>query len=49
MAGQPQQTGKQRAGRIPLDYFKHSDRIQRVKLWLTGLAVLFVSATLTLG
>lgn len=40
MAEQPQQTGKQRAARIPLDYFKRPDRIQRVKLWLTGLAVL---------
>jgi hypothetical protein len=35
-----QQTGKQRAARIPLDYFKQPDRLQRVKLWLTGLAVL---------
>jgi hypothetical protein len=40
MAEQFQQTGKQRASRIPLDYFKQSDRIQRVKLWLTVLAVL---------
>jgi hypothetical protein len=35
-----QQTGKQRAARIPLDYYKKPDRVQRVKLWLTALAVL---------
>ncbi len=33
-------SGKQRASRIPLDYFKKNDSLSRWKLWLTGLAVL---------
>src|SRR5207253_1997551 len=34
------QTGKQRASRIPLDYFKHPDLLERWKHRLLGLAVL---------
>lgn len=36
------ETGKQRAARIPLDYFKRSDRIQRWKVWLTAAAAALV-------
>ena len=36
----PQETGKQRAARIPLDYYKHGDTIERWKLHLAGVAVL---------
>jgi hypothetical protein len=32
------ETGKQRAARIPLDYYKHPDRLARWKLALTALA-----------
>jgi hypothetical protein len=39
MAPPPQETGKQRASRIPLDYFKRSNYVERWKLWLTGLAL----------
>lgn len=35
----PQETGKQRAARIPLDYYKHSDPLERWKLRLGGLAL----------
>ncbi len=34
------QTGKQRASRIPLDYFKTPDRLMRAKLSLTFLALI---------
>jgi hypothetical protein len=36
------ETGKQRAARIPLDYYKKSDRLERWKLWL-GLAALLAT------
>src|SRR5947209_6574635 len=39
MAPPPQETGKQRASRIPLDYFKRSNYVERWKLWLTGRAL----------
>jgi hypothetical protein len=39
MAPPPQETGKQRASRIPLDYYKRGNRVERWKLWLTGLAL----------
>jgi hypothetical protein len=39
-AGNPRETGKQRAVRIPLDYFKHADGLTRWKLTLTALALL---------
>ncbi len=35
----PRETGKLRAQRIPLDYFRKSDAITRTKLWLTGAAL----------
>jgi hypothetical protein len=36
-------TGKQRASRIPLDYYKHPDKLVRWKHWLTwGAAILTV-------
>src|SRR5438477_7798322 len=35
----PQETGKQRASRIPLDYFKRPNVVERWKLWLAGLAL----------
>lgn len=34
-----QETGKQRAARIPLDYYKHADGLERWKLRLGGLAL----------
>jgi hypothetical protein len=34
----PQETGKQRAARIPLDYYKKPDNLQRLKGWLTDIA-----------
>lgn len=37
------ETGKQRAARIPLDYFKHPTRLERWKEWL-GVIALVVSA-----
>ncbi len=33
-------SGKEKASRIPLDYFKRSNYVERWKLWLTGLALL---------
>jgi hypothetical protein len=33
------ETGKERASRIQLDYYKHADRLLRVKLWLTLAAL----------
>src|SRR5713101_6038685 len=42
----PQETGKQRAARIPLDYYKRPDNLQRIKRWLTGIA--FVPALIWL-
>jgi predicted CXXCH cytochrome family protein len=42
MAGQ--ETGKQRASRIPLDYYKHPDWVQRWKLRLTVIAVVLAIA-----
>src|SRR4051794_32219818 len=36
----PQETGKQRAGRIPLDYFRTPDRLGKWKRWLGVLALL---------
>src|SRR5438552_3519931 len=44
MAPPPQETGKQRASRIPLDYFKRSNLVERWKLWLTGLALVLTLA-----
>jgi hypothetical protein len=38
------ETGKQRASRIPLDYFKHPDGIVRVKGILTGIALVAAAA-----
>jgi hypothetical protein len=35
----PQETGKQKAARIPLDYYKHPDTIQKVKRWLWIVAL----------
>lgn len=35
----PRETGKERASRIQLDYYKHPDRLLRVKLWLTLAAL----------
>src|SRR2546425_8653036 len=35
----PRETGKERASRIELDYYKHPDRLQRMKLWLTLAAL----------
>jgi predicted CXXCH cytochrome family protein len=36
--GTPRETGKQRSLRIPLDYFKHPDLLERGKLWVTAAA-----------
>lgn len=36
----PQETGKQRAARIPLDYYKRTDGLERWKVRLTGIALL---------
>jgi len=36
----PQETGKQRAARIPLDYYKHADLLESWKLRLTGIVLL---------
>jgi hypothetical protein len=36
----PQETGKQRAARIPLDYYKHADVLESWKLRLGGLAMI---------
>jgi hypothetical protein len=38
----PPETGKQRASRIPLDYYKQPNSLERWKLWL-GLAVLLLT------
>ncbi len=38
-AARPRETGKQRAVRIPLDYFKQADGLTRWKLGLTALAL----------
>jgi hypothetical protein len=43
------ETGKQRAIRIPLDYHKRPDRLQRCKLWLGGLALVLALAWPVLG
>lgn len=43
------ETGKQRAARVPLDYFKHPDWLQRWKLRFTGLALVFTLAWLAIG
>ncbi len=40
--GQPRETGKQRTGRINLDYYKTRDRLTRGKLWLSVVAALAV-------
>jgi hypothetical protein len=42
MAPPPLKTGKQRATRIPLDYYRHRDRLESWKRWLTGGAFLLV-------
>jgi predicted CXXCH cytochrome family protein len=39
-----QETGKQRATRIPLDYYKHSDALERWKVRLGGLALVVTLA-----
>ncbi len=48
-----QETGKQRAARIPLDYFKHSDAMSRWKFYLSvtalALAVLYLGSGFLLG
>jgi hypothetical protein len=43
------ETGKQRAVRIPLDYYKHPDRIERWKLGLGGVALAAAVAWPVLG
>ena len=43
------QTGKQRASRIPLDYFKHPDLLERWKHRLLGLAVILALGWWGLG
>lgn len=40
MAAPRTETGKQRAVRIPLDYYKKADGLSRWKLWLTALALI---------
>src|SRR6266567_3552260 len=49
----PPITGKQRASRIPLDYYKHPDRLVRWKRWLTWgagiLTVLWVASLIPAG
>jgi hypothetical protein len=36
----PRETGKQRAARIPLDYFKRPNFLERWKLWLAAIGVI---------
>jgi hypothetical protein len=43
------ETGKQRASRIPLDYYKKRNFMERWKLWLTGAALLLFLAWLAVG
>jgi predicted CXXCH cytochrome family protein len=43
------ETGKQRAARIPLDYFKHPDRLVRTKYQLTFLAIFAAVAFWAIG
>jgi Cytochrome c7 and related cytochrome c len=38
--GKPRESGKQRSMRIPLDYYKHPDLLERGKLWLAAGALL---------
>src|SRR6266542_78811 len=46
-------TGKQRASRIPLDYYKHPDKLVRWKRWLTwgacALTVIWIGTFLVAG
>jgi hypothetical protein len=44
-----QETGKQRASRIPLDYFKHGDAISRTKLGVTAVVLVLVVAWMAAG
>src|SRR5208337_2485507 len=48
MNGQ-QTTGKQRAIRIPLDYFKQPNPLERWKLWLSGIALLLAAGWIIAG
>jgi hypothetical protein len=43
------ETGKQRASRIPLDYFKRPNAVERWKLWLTAIALLLTVGWLGWG
>src|SRR5947207_1944352 len=36
----PRETGRQRAMRIPMDYYKRANGLERGKVWLAFLAVL---------
>src|SRR5262245_26128652 len=43
------ETGKERAGRVPLDYYKRPDRLERWKLGLGGAALAVVVVWLAGG
>jgi hypothetical protein len=43
------ETGKQRASRIPLDYYKHRNALERWKVWLAGAGLLVPIGWLAAG
>jgi Cytochrome c7 and related cytochrome c len=45
----PHETGKQRAAKVPLDYYKRPDALEKWKLWLTAAAAAVTVGWLIVG